>query len=142
MDNAAATPPPAIEANLKRLVSFLPVVFLRTSSCCLIIIILLFSLTALLYCIKLPFLINGIQINVAMIAIIFLTIYYLFLSKTIWIGMLFFGVLCLWICYILEQWDYLALWKIAIMLFILAWAGQFYGHKIEGKKPSFLKDLQ
>lgn len=29
-----------------------------------------------------------------------------------------------------------------IALFIAAWIGQFYGHKIEGKKPSFLKDLQ
>ena len=29
-----------------------------------------------------------------------------------------------------------------IAVFVLAWIGQFYGHKIEGKKPSFLKDLQ
>lgn len=29
-----------------------------------------------------------------------------------------------------------------ITLFVLAWIGQFYGHKIEGKKPSFFKDLQ
>ncbi|WP_180027527.1 DUF962 domain-containing protein [Acinetobacter sp. YH16032] len=29
-----------------------------------------------------------------------------------------------------------------IALFVLAWIGQFYGHKIEGKKPSFFKDLQ
>lgn len=29
-----------------------------------------------------------------------------------------------------------------IGMFILAWIGQFYGHKIEGKKPSFFKDLQ
>ncbi len=27
-------------------------------------------------------------------------------------------------------------------VFILAWIGQFYGHKVEGKKPSFFKDLQ
>lgn len=27
------------------------------------------------------------------------------------------------------------------VVFVLAWAGQFYGHKIEGRKPSFLKDL-
>lgn len=27
-------------------------------------------------------------------------------------------------------------------VFILAWIGQFIGHKIEGKKPSFLQDLQ
>ena len=29
-----------------------------------------------------------------------------------------------------------------IAVFVLAWIGQFYGHKIEGKKPSFFKDLQ
>ena len=29
-----------------------------------------------------------------------------------------------------------------IGLFVLAWIGQFYGHKIEGKKPSFFKVLQ
>ncbi len=27
-------------------------------------------------------------------------------------------------------------------LFVVAWIGQFYGHKVEGKKPSFFKDLQ
>jgi uncharacterized membrane protein YGL010W len=30
----------------------------------------------------------------------------------------------------------------SLSIFILAWIGQFYGHKIEGAKPSFLKDLQ
>ena len=29
-----------------------------------------------------------------------------------------------------------------IALFVFAWICQFYGHKLEGKKPSFLKDLQ
>ncbi len=29
-----------------------------------------------------------------------------------------------------------------IAIFVIAWIGQFYGHKVEGKKPSFLKDLQ
>lgn len=29
-----------------------------------------------------------------------------------------------------------------IAVFVVAWIGQFYGHKIEGKKPSFFKDLQ
>jgi len=27
-------------------------------------------------------------------------------------------------------------------VFVAAWIGQFYGHKVEGKKPSFFKDLQ
>lgn len=33
-------------------------------------------------------------------------------------------------------------WMVFVGIFVLAWIGQFYGHKIEGKKPSFLKDLQ
>ncbi|WP_022953536.1 DUF962 domain-containing protein [Leucothrix mucor] len=28
-----------------------------------------------------------------------------------------------------------------VLIFVAAWAGQFYGHQIEGKKPSFLQDL-
>lgn len=31
---------------------------------------------------------------------------------------------------------------LSLAIFILAWIGQFIGHKIEGKKPSFFKDLQ
>jgi len=34
------------------------------------------------------------------------------------------------------------LWQSSMVLFVLAWIGQFIGHKIEGKKPSFLEDLQ
>ena len=30
----------------------------------------------------------------------------------------------------------------SLVVFVIAWIGQFYGHKIEGKKPSFLQDLQ
>jgi uncharacterized membrane protein YGL010W len=29
-----------------------------------------------------------------------------------------------------------------LVIFVLAWIGQFLGHKIEGKKPSFFEDLQ
>lgn len=36
----------------------------------------------------------------------------------------------------------LPLWVFALMLFVVAWVGQFVGHKIEGKKPSFFKDIQ
>ena len=33
-------------------------------------------------------------------------------------------------------------WMIFLAVFIITWILQFVGHKIEGKKPSFLKDLQ
>lgn len=36
----------------------------------------------------------------------------------------------------------LPIWATALIFFVLAWVGQFWGHKIEGKKPSFFKDVQ
>lgn len=33
-------------------------------------------------------------------------------------------------------------WIIYLAVFVITWIFQFIGHKIEGKKPSFLKDLQ
>ena len=30
----------------------------------------------------------------------------------------------------------------SILIFVLAWIGQFWGHHVEGKKPSFAKDIQ
>jgi uncharacterized membrane protein YGL010W len=31
---------------------------------------------------------------------------------------------------------------VSLTVFVLAWIGQFIGHKIEGKKPSFFDDLR
>ena len=102
-----------------------------------------FTIVGLFYCIKLPVqLTPTLQLNAAMILILLVTIYYLSLSKTIWIGMLLFGLLCLSICYWIEVYTSAPLWLVCVILFVLAWTGQFYGHKVEGKKPSFLKDIQ
>ncbi len=101
-----------------------------------------FSIVGLLYSIKLPFAISGITVNVAMIVLVLSVLYYFSLSRTLWIGLFLFAVLCLWLCYVIERANFLPLWQVSIILFVLAWIGQFYGHKIEGKKPSFLKDIQ
>jgi uncharacterized membrane protein YGL010W len=34
------------------------------------------------------------------------------------------------------------LWLIGAVLFVIAWIGQFIGHHVEGKRPSFFKDVQ
>ncbi|MGH2562869.1 MAG: DUF962 domain-containing protein [Ginsengibacter sp.] len=102
-----------------------------------------FSITGLLYCIKLPFFIgNNLQLNVAMIVLLLTTIYYLSLSIKIGIGMLLFGIIGVALCYAAEAFLHLPLWLLSIIIFIVAWIGQFYGHKVEGKKPSFFKDIQ
>ena len=33
-------------------------------------------------------------------------------------------------------------WKVGLAVFVLAWIGQFVGHKIEGAKPAFADDLK
>jgi uncharacterized membrane protein YGL010W len=34
------------------------------------------------------------------------------------------------------------LWATSLVIFVIAWIGQFIGHAIEGQRPSFFKDLQ
>ena len=34
------------------------------------------------------------------------------------------------------------LWVTSVVIFVVAWIGQFIGHAVEGKRPSFFKDLQ
>jgi uncharacterized membrane protein YGL010W len=100
------------------------------------------SILALLYCIKLPLNILDNQLNVAHFALLIILIYYFRLSKSLSIGMLFFAVVCLAVCFFIETYIPFALWKFALLVFLAAWIGQFYGHKIEGAKPSFLNDIQ
>lgn len=102
-----------------------------------------FSIMGLLYCIKLPWFINeNLQLNVAMIVLLLTTFYYLSLSIPIGFGMFIFGIFCLALCYIVETFFPVQLWLFSVIIFIVAWIGQFYGHKVEGKKPSFFKDIQ
>ncbi len=78
--------------------------------------------------------------NWATLVLIFVLIFYIRLSIAMAFKILIFSIICLVANYYIEK--FVALWLFSIGLFILAWIGQFYGHNIEGKKPSFLKDLQ
>ncbi|MEJ2521979.1 MAG: DUF962 domain-containing protein, partial [Gammaproteobacteria bacterium] len=45
---------------------------------------------------------------------------------------------------VLAHWISISSWSllwVSVAVFVLAWIGQFIGHRIEGKKPSFFKDL-
>jgi uncharacterized membrane protein YGL010W len=78
----------------------------------------------------------------ALTAMVLTILFYLRISLPIAIGMLLWSAFCLWLCHMVDLYAPWPLWAIALTLFVLAWIGQFYGHKVEGKKPSFLKDLQ
>jgi uncharacterized membrane protein YGL010W len=43
---------------------------------------------------------------------------------------------------ILMEKNHVRIFRLALIVFVLAWIGQFIGHEIEGKKPAFFKDLQ
>lgn len=65
--------------------------------------------------------------------------YYLQLSKPFALGMLAMSVLML---AILAAMPPMTVLPLSLAVFVVAWIGQFIGHKIEGKKPSFLEDLR
>ena len=101
-----------------------------------------FSITGLLYSVKVPLRIEEHHLNLAMFAIFLITLYYLRLSLSLGIGMFLFGIICLLLCHLIEKYVPVSLWLICVIIFVVAWIGQFYGHNVEGKKPSFLKDIQ
>ena len=78
--------------------------------------------------------------NWAFIALLFVLLFYFRLSMAMGLKMLLFTSLCLAGNYFISK-SFSLLW-FSIAVFVIGWIGQFYGHKIEGKKPSFLKDLQ
>lgn len=101
-----------------------------------------FSVVGLLYSAKLPFSIaENLQLNLAMVILALVSLYYIRLSVTLAVGLLLFAGLCLYLAQQIEN-QGLVLWQVSLGIFVVAWIGQFWGHKVEGKKPSFFKDLQ
>ncbi|QHL86562.1 DUF962 domain-containing protein [Nibribacter ruber] len=86
---------------------------------------------------QLPF-----PMNWGILFVLLAMVYYVALSPSLALGMVLVSLFFLWIVYQLDQFSGLPLWAICLFIFVVAWVGQFVGHKIEGKKPSFLKDLQ
>jgi len=104
----------------------------------------MYSLFGLLSLLTFEFNINEslIKFNILSIFIALVVIYYFRLSKTLAIGMLLFSIILvkmLNLAHIVNSEFHFAIY---LSIFIIAWIGQFIGHKIEGKKPAFFKDLQ
>lgn len=78
--------------------------------------------------------------NWAVVVLLFVLLFYLRLSVAMAIKIAVFSLLCLVLNFYIGQ--FVALWIFSLSVFGIAWIGQFYGHNIEGKKPSFLKDIQ
>lgn len=79
---------------------------------------------------------------VSLVAITLVSIFYFRLSWRIAIIMIFLMLLMEHFAYAVNIHFGKNSWIIYLSIFIITWIFQFIGHKIEGKKPSFLKDLQ
>jgi len=101
---------------------------------------IMFSLLGILWSLPFPVKVSPL-INWATALIILSVVYYFYLSWQLALGMLFNSLLMIMILQWIDGFP-LPLWQIACAVFVVAWIGQFYGHHIEGKRPSFYKDIQ
>lgn len=77
--------------------------------------------------------------NWATLFLTFCLLFYLSLSFKMFLGMLLQTLIMCLLCHRLHAAGILL--EFSLIVFVLSWIGQFWGHKIEGKKPSFLQDL-
>jgi uncharacterized membrane protein YGL010W len=65
----------------------------------------------------------------------------LYYARLSWV---FFASMCVWSLLIVAIVHAMGehVWIYSALIFVGAWIMQFVGHKIEGKKPSFLEDIQ
>lgn len=68
-------------------------------------------------------------------------IYYYALSWRLALGMTLVTLIVITIVYGASHLP-INLWVLSVAVFVVAWIGQFIGHRIEGRKPSFFKDVQ
>lgn len=99
------------------------------------------TVVALLFALPFPFGEKSLMLNWAAIVMLAVFVFYFRLGLAFGIGMALFSLFCLWLCLRLSAAPW-ALWQIAVAVFVVAWVFQFIGHAIEGKRPSFFKDLQ
>lgn len=112
--------------------------------------LIVFSLLGLVWAIPFPQIsvLGEMQryINWATFLIVFAVVYYWRLSIPLALTMLVVIALFSTIIVTLEILNRVAgwppLWQVCLCIFVIAWIGQFIGHKIEGKKPSFLDDVK
>ena len=106
--------------------------------------LIVWAVVALLWSLPFPTALQAglILINWATVALVAAQVYYLRLSFKLGLGLLLYNLLMILIVLLVASWSPWPLWQVALVVFIVAWIGQFIGHIYEGKRPSFFKDLQ
>lgn len=101
--------------------------------------LIMWSVMGLLWVIPVPSFMSDLNINITTIVMIGAMLFYLKLSRKYFFFMIPVFASMYYLTYIVDQTGKLL--PISIGVFIVSWIFQFIGHKIEGKKPSFIQDL-
>jgi uncharacterized membrane protein YGL010W len=104
--------------------------------------LIVWSLLGLLWSIPAPGRAQLEYANWASCAVAAAVLYYAALSLPLALGILPVLAAMLFSVDALSQLARVPLWAVAAAVFVLAWLGQFIGHAVEGKRPSFFKDVQ
>jgi uncharacterized membrane protein YGL010W len=105
---------------------------------------ILFSVLGLLWLVPVPRDVAalGAWLNWATLLVALAVIYYLVLSPSLALGMGLITLAMFGVIHWLEAAVAFPPWILFAGIFVVAWIGQFIGHEIEGRKPSFFKDVQ
>ena len=106
--------------------------------------VIVWCVVGFLWCIPIPraFPAEMPMVNWASLTVLAAFIYYAQLSVPLALGALPIFAAMLWSVERLAASGSSILLGTCTVLFVIAWIGQFIGHSIEGKRPSFFKDVQ
>jgi len=100
------------------------------------------SLVALLWAIPIATVATGAGwLNLGTLALAGITIYYLRLAPRLGVGMLLAAFVIVPLVALAAGLPW-PLWLTAVGVFVVGWIGQFVGHYVEGRRPSFFRDLR
>jgi len=105
--------------------------------------LILFSILGILWSIPTPSFFKALEpfpLNFSTLFVLGCLVFYFLLDKAYFFIMSLVAVLCFSIISIWSTQDHFLMTN--VIIFIVAWVGQFIGHKIEGQKPSFFEDVQ
>jgi uncharacterized membrane protein YGL010W len=105
--------------------------------------LIVFAVMGLLWSIPVPGALasRSLWINWSTLVVVLALVYYAVLSPALALGVaVAFAILFAMLNAIASL--PLPLWATSLAIFVIAWIGQFVGHGLEGKRPSFFKDVQ
>ncbi len=105
--------------------------------------LIMISLIGLLWSVPVPIRWTRVSplLNWGVLFLVSVLVYYYRLNWRLAIGMSVVDFVTVAIVYGIGQVTR-SVWQLSLLVFAAAWAGQFIGHRIEGRKPTFFRDIQ